>query len=475
MRVNGELSEDLWQLSTAVDAFVQREPEEGGKPSQRTEFRVAYDATTLYVKVRAFDTEAARIAATSRGATRESPSDWIRVLIDSYHDRRTAYEFAVNPVGVKQDRYWFNDNNSDDSWDAVWDVKVATRRARLDRRVPDSVFTAALQSDASSTFGFAVSRQIGRLNETSTWPLLARSATGYVSSFGDLGGLSMAASPKRLEILPYIVADVTRAADRRQPAHQGVRAVRRNRHGHEVRADAGPHLDDDDQSGLRPGGSRPRRRQSVGVRNVFQRAASVLRRRVRQFPVRRRLPERSVPDVLLAAGGPFAARSRTLPSERRRGVYTDAPVQSTILGAAKLTGRVGKFSIGAMHAVTRGGIRQGPERPGTLQPPGRAVDELLGGTSTPGIREPVRDRVHDHRRHAAAAGVAAVPARTAASPAASTWICASRSASASPDTGRRAACTASAEAIKRLQENSRHYLQRPDATESGASIRRERR
>src|SRR5687768_2147310 len=116
MRVNGELSDDLWQLSTAVDAFVQRDPEEGGKPSQRTEFRVAYDATTLYVKVRAFDTEASRITGYLTRRDAESPSDWIRVLIDSYHDRRTAYEFAVNPVGVKQDRYWYNDNNRDDSW-----------------------------------------------------------------------------------------------------------------------------------------------------------------------------------------------------------------------------------------------------------------------------------------------------------------------------------------------------------------------
>src|SRR5262245_3008058 len=110
LRVNGELSEDLWQLATAVDAFMQREPDEGGQPSQRTEFRVAYDATTLYVKVRAFDTEASRITGYLTRRDAESPSDWIRVLIDSYHDRRTAYEFAVNPAGVKQDRYWYNDN-----------------------------------------------------------------------------------------------------------------------------------------------------------------------------------------------------------------------------------------------------------------------------------------------------------------------------------------------------------------------------
>src|SRR4030095_1371973 len=210
MRVNnGELSDEIWQLSNAVDAFVQRDPEEGGKPSQRTEFRVAYDTTTLYVKVRAYDNEASRIRGYLTRRDADSPSDWIRVLIDSYHDKRTAYEFAVNPVGVKTDRYWYNDNSRDDSWDAVWDVKVSTDEQGWTAAFRTPCAQRLFNATAASTFDFAVSRQIARLNETSTWPLLARSANGYVSSFGDLGGLSMDGSPKRLEIVPYTVADLT--------------------------------------------------------------------------------------------------------------------------------------------------------------------------------------------------------------------------------------------------------------------------
>jgi hypothetical protein len=68
IRVSGEVSDDVWQRATATDAFLQREPAEGGEPSQRTEFRVAYDSTTLYVKVRAFDTEPGKIVS-SRAAT----------------------------------------------------------------------------------------------------------------------------------------------------------------------------------------------------------------------------------------------------------------------------------------------------------------------------------------------------------------------------------------------------------------------
>src|SRR5581483_10714115 len=210
VRVSGELSEDAWRAAPAVDAFRQREPQEDGEPSQKTEFRVAYDASTLFIKIRAFDTEPDRIITYLTRRDQDSPCDWLYVMIDSYHDRRTAYEFGVNPSGVKRDRYWFNDNNSDDSWDAVWDVSVSRDSLgwSAEFRIPFSQLR--FKPSESATFGFAVKRQIGRLNETSTWPLVARSATGYVSSFGELGGLSMAGAPKRLELMPYTVADVTR-------------------------------------------------------------------------------------------------------------------------------------------------------------------------------------------------------------------------------------------------------------------------
>ena len=88
-----------------------------------------------------------RSSATAPAATSGSPSDWIRVMIDSFHDRRSAFEFAVNPAGVKQDTYWFNDANSDEGWDAVWDVSVVAHAGRLARRVPDSVLAAPLPAD----------------------------------------------------------------------------------------------------------------------------------------------------------------------------------------------------------------------------------------------------------------------------------------------------------------------------------------
>ena len=73
------------------------------RAAQRTEARVAYDDEAIYVAVRAFDSDPAAIKAFLTRRDVWSASDWIRVYIDCYHDRRTAYSFAVNPVGVKLD------------------------------------------------------------------------------------------------------------------------------------------------------------------------------------------------------------------------------------------------------------------------------------------------------------------------------------------------------------------------------------
>src|SRR5688572_1636311 len=206
--VDGDLSDPAWAQAAPISAFLQRDPLEGAPATMNTEARVAFDATSIYVAVRAFDSEPDRIVGFLTRRDVESSSDWVHVLIDSYHDRRTAYQFGVNPVGVKQDFYWYNDSSKDSSWDAVWDV-VARRDPGgwcVEFRIPFSQLRFSAEGDGR--LGFAVMRNVARLNETTTWPLLSKNASGFVSSFGDLAGISIGDAPKRLELVPYIVGDV---------------------------------------------------------------------------------------------------------------------------------------------------------------------------------------------------------------------------------------------------------------------------
>ncbi|PYQ69066.1 MAG: hypothetical protein DMG04_29635 [Acidobacteria bacterium] len=333
VRINGEVSEAAWQAATPMDGFLQREPEEGGQPSQRTEFRVVYDATTLYVKVRAFDTQADKIVSYLTRRDADSPSDWLHVFVDSYHDRRTAYEFAVNPSGVKIDRYWFDDNNRDDGWDAVWDAKV-TRDASgwtAEFHIPFSQLR--FNPNGANTFGFAVARRIGRLNETSTWPLLARSATGYVSSFGELSGLTMTASPKRLEMLERL-------------------------------------------------------------RDVLLGAASLLRRRVGHVPIRFRLHGRSLSALLLAPRRTIAAGCRRAPERRRhlRAVSDadDNPWRGQTDGTRRQI-----FDRRHVRRDT-GGIRNRARRDAQVPAADRAAHDVFDRPRATRVRRSIVARLHGH-------------------------------------------------------------------------------
>jgi hypothetical protein len=190
---------------------------------------------------------------------------------------RSAYEFGVNPVGVKTDRYYFNDGQSDDSWDAVWDVQVERTPTA---GAPSSAFPFSqlrFNNTSGGPVGFSIMREVGRLAETSTWPLLSRNANGFVSQFGELRGLKMSGAPKRFELMPYSLGKVdTRQVDASDRSHtRPIRRLVRSRH--EVRGDPGPDADGDGESGLRPGRSRSRGRQPRCVRDVLPRAPAVLR------------------------------------------------------------------------------------------------------------------------------------------------------------------------------------------------------
>jgi hypothetical protein len=451
------LTAEGWQTLVPVAAFIQREPKEGAEPSQRTEFRVAYDSTTLYVRVRAFDGEPDKIVTYLTRRDDNSPGDWLRVFIDSYRDRRTAYEFAVNPSGVKQDRYWFNDTDRDDSWDAVWDVHVSRDRDGwlAEFQIPFSQlrFTPA----PTATFGFAVVREIGRLNETSTWPLLPRAATGYVSSFGDLEGLSISSSPKRLEVLPYMVADVTRQPTNGNPLLKASASE----------TTLGVDLKYALTSALTFTGT-----VNPDFGQVEADPAVVNLSAFETFFNERR------PFFVEGSGNfNFNFDNGNMFYSRRIGrspqgagdlpggdtVYVDSPPQTAILGAGKVTGRVGKFSIGVLHAVTReeraavvNGAAPYEQRvePLTNYSVGRARREFADQSSVGFIVTATQRRLTDDLRF--------LPSSAVTGGADFDWRFKSRYALAGYWVGSRV--RGDAAAIDRIQQTSAHYFQRPDAT-----------
>ncbi len=204
--LDGRDDDAAWRAAQAITAFREFQPREDADPRYATEARVAYDAHNFYVFIRAFDPAPDSILTLLARRDVRTPSDQLKIIIDSYHDRRTGYEFAVNPAGVKRDYSIYNDGDEDDAWDAVWEVATVVDSLgwTAEFRIPLSQLRYAPAD--TNTFGFGVWRDIERHTERVSWPLYRRSQSGLVSQLGEITGLAGLASPARLELAPYAVA-----------------------------------------------------------------------------------------------------------------------------------------------------------------------------------------------------------------------------------------------------------------------------
>jgi hypothetical protein len=206
--IDGKDNDDVWRTAPVIRDFRQFSPTEDANPSMPTEAQVAFDAHDIYVFVRAFDSHPDSIKKLLARRDVRICCDQIKIMIDSYHDRRTGFEFAVNPGGVKRDYAMYGDDQQeDDAWDGVWEVatQVDSLGWTAEFRIPLSQLRYAHLP--SNTFGFGVWRDIDRHGgERVSWPLYRTSRRGTVSQLGDLVGLNGLEAPRRLELAPYAVA-----------------------------------------------------------------------------------------------------------------------------------------------------------------------------------------------------------------------------------------------------------------------------
>jgi hypothetical protein len=214
LAVDGRMDEPAWQQARPADGFIQLSPRPGAPASQPTEARVLYTEDALYIGLRMHDSRPDSI--TSQLARRDGAdinSDWASVYIDSQDDNRTAYEFSVNPRGVKRDVYHYNDNDQIRSWDAVWDVGVQIDSLgwTAEFRIPLSQLRFRVGGDARHTWGINFGREIARYGERSFWSPVEPNSSKFVSFFGTLTGLEALRPPGRLELQPYALTRYTRA------------------------------------------------------------------------------------------------------------------------------------------------------------------------------------------------------------------------------------------------------------------------
>ncbi len=210
IHLDGKLDEAVWQTAPVATNFLQAQPNEGKPATQRTEVRFAYDDAAIYVGARMYDDSGARGVQT-RLVRRDANAnaDYLQVIFDTYHDHIGRLFFSVNPSGVRSDANGLG-GGSDASWDPVWEVKTAIDSLgwTAEMRIPFSQLRYR-SSSAEQTWGLQIWRQENRLNELSQWSFWHLNENGGPPRFGHLTGLVIQRAPGRAEILPYVVGRST--------------------------------------------------------------------------------------------------------------------------------------------------------------------------------------------------------------------------------------------------------------------------
>jgi len=464
MVVDGRLSEEAWLRAPVAAEFRQRDPKEGAPASERTEVRVVYDAEAVYVGLRMFDSEAAKITARLSRRDEEADADRVIVYLDARHDHLTGASFELTAAGVQSDYVLYDDTREDGAWDAVWSGRVSLDEGgwTAEMRIPYSQLRFS-RAD-SHTWGFNVQRVIRRKNEYDWLVLTPKKERGLVSRMAHLTELAGISPGSHLELLPYSVArgEFVKPETSADPFNDGSRAF--GAAGLDLKWGLSSAVTLD--ATVNPDFGQVELDPAVINLTAFE----------TYFDEKRPffIEGGQIFGNFGQLGGGWSESPQLLYSRRigrapqgsASGEYVDRATATTILGAAKLTGKTARgWSFGLLNAVTareqarvwNGGVESRTE---IEAPANYFVGRLLregsrGGVGVMGtsVARGVRDSVLDGRlpRQALVAGSDAYYFFDAERE----WLV-SGQVSASRVQG-------STGAIERLQRSSSRYFQRPDA------------
>lgn len=467
IEVDGVLDEADWQRPSAP-AMVQNEPDNGCPPRQPTDWWVLYDDEALYIGARLWDSAPDSIV--SRLGRRDTwpESDWLVIVLDTFNDDRTGYLFGINPAGAIGDAAIYNDGWDDPSWDGVW--QVATRTDQHGWTVEFKVPFAQLNypERAEQVWGINFSRRILRYQEREDLYFRPRDEGGAVRRYPDLVGIGGIPPSSRRELLVYGAgrAEYLQAAPE-DPFNDGS-----NVHG-------------DGGADLRWGLSNQLTLNATVNPDFGQVEVDPAVVNLSDFETffeeRRPFFVEQANLFLFGREGtnstwnfnwtdPLPFYSRRIGRAPQLGLgahdYADAPGATTILGAGKLSGRLGGTDIGALAAVTareHARLALGDTRADQLVEPGTGYSVLRLKRAREDGRSGIGAMVTAVQRDLDDPLAGAALTRSAQSAGLDGWIALDKERtwalkaylSASRVTGEPGA-------IDAIQRSSRHYLQRPD-------------
>lgn len=356
VKLDGMPNEAAWDMVTWSGDFVQYQPDENEPASQPTVFKILYDHRYLYVAFKCFDSMPHKMVR-RMGRRDEFPGDWMEINIDSYHDLRTAFSFTLSASGVRGDELVSNNGkNWDANWNPIWYGKT---------NINDSGWTAEMKiplsqlrygNEKEKVWGLQVKRMIFRREERSVWQYIPQSGGYWVSGFGELRGLNDVPAQKQIELAPYVVAQTARyKKEEGNPFATGSDNKLSAGVDGKIAVTSDLILDFTVNPDFGQVEADPSQVRIDGYQNFFEERRPFF------------IESRNIFDYRLtgsAAGGGYDADllfySRRIGSSPhgypnlRNGEYAKIPERSSILGAAKFSGKTKNgWSIGILESLTK--------------------------------------------------------------------------------------------------------------------------
>jgi hypothetical protein len=223
--VDGHLDEPAWEQAPVFGGFLQRDPNQGEPATEPTELRLLYDDGALYVGARLHDREPDRIVRQLSRRDAVAEGDRFSLFLDPHHDGRTGVELQVSAAGVQRDALIYDDNFENDTWDAVWESAVTIDDGgwTVEVRIPFSQLRFPQAS--GHTWGINARRTVHRKKEESWLELVPKNESGLASRMAQLEGIEGISPGRHLELLPYASARAEHVAPARlgDPFNDGSR------------------------------------------------------------------------------------------------------------------------------------------------------------------------------------------------------------------------------------------------------------
>src|SRR5919107_3368459 len=222
VEVDGRLDEPVWQQATRLTGFWQYQPVDGRPAEEKTEVLVWYAPDAIYFGIIAHDRNPASIRATVADRDNIDNDDHVVLDLDTFHDRRRAFSFGVNPLGVQSDGVrsegagqvsslipGSTDKNPDFTWDSKG--RITDRGYEVEIRIPFR--SLRYPGGGLQSWGFNVTRVVQRTGYTDTWTDVRRANASFLGQEGAIGGLQDMRHGVTIEAQPFVTATANGSRD----------------------------------------------------------------------------------------------------------------------------------------------------------------------------------------------------------------------------------------------------------------------